>query len=484
MSFLSIQFAVFLAICVPAYCLWPARHRALFLLGASYVFYVLTSPVAAVGIFAATVFTYALGRALEKDVDAADPETGPRDRYVWLGVATLVAYLSFFKLMSPLRALLESSSFGGEGLIGFLSANAILPLGISYYTFKLISYLLDIYWGKERAERDFIRFATYVAFFPQIVAGPIQRSGDFLGQMQALSPSADKMRRGLRRLLLGCFKKAVVADNIAGYVAAYYPHKSIPEFSTLLAFYLFPAQMLADFSGLTDIAIGTGLLFGVESPENFDYPFAATNIGLYWRRWHMSLTTWLTDYVFTPLRMATRSAGNLGLAFSLIVNMVLIGIWHRVSWTFVVFGLLHGIFLVVDVLTTRSRAKFFRTHLGWDRAANLIGPIFTYHLVALAMVFVLAESLTQAWGVLTHLFARPAPYFGLLRVSVFHGPSKETYAGLLGLALWIVFVVAERRGWLKMFAERVYARWLLYYAVIWMIVKYGHNAENFIYYKF
>lgn len=460
MSFLSIQFALFLGISVPAYYLCPARTRPLFLLAASYVFYFLWSPLASLGIFVATGFAYVLGLALDKHHEA-DPK--PRGLIVF-GVSTLVAYLAVFKLMGPLRGFVAETKDAPHGLVVFLAENAALPLGISYYTFKLLSYLIDIYWGNLRAEKRFVHFAAYVAFFPQIVAGPIQRSGDFLEQIEKLEPTPDKMRRGLRRLLLGCFKKAVVADNLAGLIGASYPHHQVAEYSTVLAFYLFPLQMLADFSGLTDIAIGTGLLFGIESPENFDHPFAATSISQYWRRWHMSLTSWLTDYLFMPLRMATRGAGKWGLAFSLMVNMVIIGIWHQVAWTFVVFGLLHGAFLVVDTLTSRARANFFSEHPGWDRAANLVGPVFTYHLVALAMVFVLAESVAQGWGVLTHLFARPAYHFGITE--------PEPKFGLVALAAWCAYEIAAYRGVPKLEKPLpVFVRWAVYYSVIWAIVE-------------
>lgn len=476
MSFLSVQFALFLAFTVPSFHLCPPRHRPLFLFLASYFFYALWSPSAALGIFAATTFTYLLGLALQKDVDVG-PEGDPRRRYLVLGVSALVTCLFAFKAISPLRGLLEERQSAPEGLVGFLSAYSILPLGISYYTFKLISYLVDIHWGKLRAERSFLHFATYAVFFPQIVAGPIQRSGAFLEQIRAPSATPEMMRRGLRRLLLGCFKKAVVADNLIALIGASYPHLRVPERSTLLAFYLFPLQMFADFSALTDIAIGSALLFGIESPENFDHPFSATSISQYWRRWHMSLTSWLNDYVFLPLRMTTRGAGKAGLYFSLIANMVLVGIWHKLSWTFVVFGLLHGIFLVVDTMTARSRGKFFSRHAGWDRAANLAGPVLTYHLVALGMVFVLAESVGQGLGVIAHLVAPAAPFFGVLA-------QRETMYGLVGLALWILFEAVRRRSPAALAAAPVWARWAFYYAVIGMIVKYGHNAENFIYYKF
>jgi alginate O-acetyltransferase complex protein AlgI len=352
----------------------------------------------------------------------------------------------------------------------------VLPLGISYYTFKLISYVVDVYWEKVPAERDFVAFATYVAFFPQIVAGPIQRSGDFLEQVRNPSPSREMLTSGLRRLLLGCFKKTVIADNLALLINLAYPDSGPSHISTLAAFYLFPLQLYADFSALTDIAIGTARLFGIQSPENFNEPFLASSISQYWRGWHMTLTTWLTDYVFLPLRMATRRAGNWGLAFSLMVNMLLIGLWHGFSWTFAVFGLLHGSFLVADALTARSRAKFFKVHRRWDRAAVWIGRALTFHMVALAMVFFRAESLSQAFDVISRLRVT-----GLELTGIFE---KEAIYGLVGLASLGILWIARTQHWTRSVAVPVWGRWAFYYAVIAIIAKYGHNAEGFIYFKF
>lgn len=285
------------------------------------------------------------------------------------------------------------------------------------------------------------------------------------------------MTRGLRRLLMGCFKKTVVADNLGAFIAQAYSSHPAPG-AALLAFYLFPFQLYADFSALTDIAIGVALLFGIESPENFNAPFSASNISQYWRRWHMTLTSWLGDYVFMPLRMATRGFGKFGLVFSLMVNMILIGLWHNLSWTFLIFGVLHGIFLSVDALTAKTRSKFFKSHLELDRAGNLIGVVFTFHLVALAMVFVRADSLSNAWDVLSRVLTPFSHLPGLML------QSRETTYGLAGLAAWAIFEFLRRRNLLTITATHLPGRWAFYYSVIGIIVKCGHNAEGFIYFKF
>jgi alginate O-acetyltransferase complex protein AlgI len=479
-NFLSIQFALFLAAAVVTYHLCPPRYRHLVLLAASYAFYFISSQWVILGIFGATVITYFVGLALDpKPWNDADGNPPPRMMIMGLTVGALVCYLAFFKAIVPLRPLLTNATVTPHWLATFVSANPLLPLGISYYTFRLISYVVDVYWEKIPAERNFVYFATYVAFFPHILAGPIQRSGDFLEQIRSPQITPAIMTEGLRRMLMGCFKKAVIADNLGYIIGLAYP--SLPTAapaSSLLAFYLFPLQLYADFSALTDIAVGCSLLLGIRSPENFDSPFSGTSISQYWRRWHMSLTNWLKDYVFMPLRMATRSAGNWGLAASLMVNMILIGLWHNLSWTFFVFGVMHGFFLIVDATTSRARTNFFKFHPQWDQAANWIGPVFTFHLVALSSVFVRADSLPQAFDVLSRLFVFEPHFWGVLH-------NRETMVGLLGLALWILFELVRRRGWLiRLSAAPVWTRWAFYYAVIAIVIKYGHNAEGFIYFKF
>ncbi len=477
MNFLSIQFAFFLAAAVLGFYLSPPRYRPFFLLLASYIFYFLWSPAATLGIFGATVFTFLAGRAVDPDSDIS--MEGRRGRRIMiLAVTVLVTYLGIFKALGPLHQVLASDGLHPGWLASFLQGDYVLPLGISYYSFKLISYILDVHWRKTPPARNFIEFATYVAFFPQILAGPIQRSGDFLEQIQSLSSSPEMMKSGLRRLLLGCFKKTVIADNLGVLIALLDPQTPYSAHpSTLLAVYLLPIQLYADFSALTDIAIGTGRLFGIQSPENFNEPFLASNISQFWRSWHMSLTTWLTDYVFMPLRMATRNAGNWGLAFSLLVTMALIGLWHKLTWTLLIFGLLHGVFLTVDALTMRSRSKFFKAHRGWDRPATWIGVIFTFNLVAFANVFFQAGSVAQAFSTLARLATPAIPSASLFQ-------SKGAVAGLVGLGLLLAFELFQRRPRVQPWITPVWGRWAFYYAVIAIIVKYGHNAEGFIYFKF
>jgi alginate O-acetyltransferase complex protein AlgI len=384
-DFTTLNFLGFLALVALLYRLIPVKLRAPFLLLASYAFYWSWSGAMALLLLAATTIAYLTALAIGRPT-----HRNPRHSLAILTVAVLVLLLAFFKALPLLPSSLKGALF--------------VPIGISYYTFKLISYVLDVYWETLPAERAFIPFAAYAAFFPQIVAGPIQRAESFLPQMRAPRAATGRdVLLGTQRILLGYFKKFVVADSLGLLVNFVYSHVDKAGTPLLLGYYAYPLQMYADFSGLTDIAIGAAWLLGIASPENFEAPFSAASPSAYWRRWHITLTTWLTDYVFTPLRMATRAAGDLGLVFSLTVNMVLIGIWHGFRWPFALFGLVHAIYLSVDALTMRARKKFYKVNPAADRITDWVGPLVTFHLVAIAFVFFGGENLPSIFYFLAHL---------------------------------------------------------------------------------
>ncbi len=384
MRYTDFSFLVFFAVVASLCKLCPKRLRSLFLLGASYLFYLTWSARAALLLAAVTAFTFAVGLGIE---------AGLRSRArTWLGplaVVILAGYLLAFKI-----ALLGPS----HGIAGL-----VMPLGISYTTFKLMSYVLEVYWGKMNACRRFGDFAAYVAFFPQILAGPIQRPADYFNQ---LPPIPARVTDALPRIAWGFVKKLLIADNLAPAVNYVYANVGGLHGAPLwVGFYLFPLQIYADFSGLTDIAIGTGRLLGITGPENFNRPFTATSISGFWRRWHMSLTNWLVDYLFLPLRMATRNAGNWGLAFSMSVTMIAIALWHGLTTTFLAFGALNSLYLIVDAFTARRRTKLFKLHPDWDRAGGWLGWLLTFHLMAIGMVFFRAPQVRDALRLLGHLFS-------------------------------------------------------------------------------
>jgi len=419
-TFTSFKFLLIFPLLVGIYYVLPQRCRVLFLLIASYAFVGLTSVRAAAAMAVATIFTFLAGKY------AGDTGSQQRSYFAFLAtISILTLCLCFFKITAVLPL----------GRFGRLAA----PLGLSYYTFKLMSYVIDVYWGKIEPARNFTEFATAIAFFPQIAAGPIQRPADFLSQ---LPPTQTALWMGLSRMAWGMGKKLLIADNLAPTVGYIFSHTHTLHGASLLAgFYLFPLQMYADFSALTDIALGLGLIFGIVGPENFNRPFTASSISDFWRRWHMSLTNWLADYVFTPLRMATRSAGSAGLALSITINMLAVGLWHGFTLGYLVFGALNAAYLVGDVLTARRRTQFFKANPTFDRPGTWAGWLLTAHLFCLAMVFFRANHVGDAlrllagmWSGLGTLSSDPASL----------AAATGTQTLLIGLAGYAILELAER----------------------------------------
>jgi alginate O-acetyltransferase complex protein AlgI len=424
MAFTSAEFLVFLAITAVLFHFSPARFRAGILVAASYAFYCTWSiPMAAI-LLLITAAVYLAARRLET-TEAVDHTP----ILLIAIVSALVAYLGSFKL---------AEAFGAKGSL-------LIPLGISYYTFKLISYVVDVHWKKIAAERSFARFAAFVVFFPQIMAGPIQRGDSFLPQVKLpRTPGSQALLMGVARILIGFTKKFLVADNLAVFANYGFAHPhGRGGGANVLAGLLFPLQLYADFGGLTDIAIGAALLFGIQSPENFDRPFLSDNIGQLWRRWHMSLTYWLRDYVFTPLRMAVRNWGDWGLAFSITANMILIGLWHGLTATFFVFGVVNSIYMVVDALTAQQRKRFYKKHPRTSTIMAWTGPWITYLLFAIACVFFRAATLGQAFAVLGGIF-RPLD-IKLVWGSILSPPHSNAWLGLPAFAFVELLDWARRR---------------------------------------
>jgi hypothetical protein len=439
-SFTEPLFLLYLAICVVVNRLCPKGLRPAFLLVASYVFYCTWSPAAAGLLAVLTLLTFGAGLVAEH------ARVQENTSIAWLAPAAailLTGYLMAFKV-----ALLTPS----HGIAGL-----VMPLGISYYSFKLISYVLDVHWVKMPAEKRLVNFAAYVAFFPQIVAGPIQRPANFFEQ---LPPQPESVVNPLLRIAWGFIKKLLIADNLAPAVNAIYGHVTSLHGAPLWAgFYLFPLQLYADFSGLTDIAIGSGQLLGITGPENFNRPFTASSISDFWRRWHMSLTTWLGDYVFVPLRMASRRAGQWGLSFSIAVNMIAIGLWHGLTGSYLFFGLINAGYLIVDTLTNKRRTTFFRKNPQWDKAGSWFGWLLTFHLILIAEVFFRSQHVSDAVWLLGHLWSGLSGSLAVLQSLLVGNEMRSLVIGLVG---YLMLELGERYRpdqWLR----RIYAvapRWV------------------------
>ena len=483
MTFLSFNFIIFLALGLLIFYLSKPKWRPGVLLGLSYVFYLSWSLTYALLLAAVSAGVYFAALWIGKQRTRQGGGV-----IMVLGVMMLLVLLFAFK-----SATWFLDEFGSHPKrLGLDDAMLIIvPLGLSYYVFKMLGYLLDVYWEKMPAQRSFVSFALFTSFFPQIFSGPIQRAQDFFDQVDHIkNPDPDQFVVGLRRILFGLFKKVVIADRLAVLVADVHANPSgYSSLELLVGAYAYSIQLYADFSGITDIAIGVGLLFGVKGPENFDLPYFSPNIQAFWRRWHMSLTSWLRDYLFMPLATSLRNLGAMGLCLAIFINMIAIGLWHGLAWTYLAFGIINGVFLVVSALTLKERNTFFQSRPNLARMRVFVAPLLTFHLVVFAQIFFRADSFPSALKYVTGLI--PKSHAAGISPARFDLSALEISKHNLMLCV-IGFIVMEainwamrRRFWIDwFFSWPKFARWGLYYAAITLLLFLFKGDMTFIYAQF
>jgi alginate O-acetyltransferase complex protein AlgI len=471
---LSFDYAVYVVITAALFQVSPGRLRPLLLSFASLLLYGFYSPVSATVLLFASIGVFLGGRALDAEVPVA--------RRRMLTAAILIALLSYLLLIKLLPILHEH----GRALS---TEQFLLALGVSYYIFKLMGYTIDVYWRKYPAWTDPIRFIAFTTFFPQLPAGPIQRASEFELPDDG-NKTSELMRVGLRRILLGVVKKTVVADQLGVMIAHIDGQQPQYPSSIWIAACLFAFQIYFDFAALTDIANGTAALFGIRSPENFAHPFLAPSITQFWRRWNMTLTFWLTDYVFTPLRMATRNLGKWGLVLSLTVTMVLIGLWHGLRVGFLLFGLIHSGYLIVDALTATARRRFYRTHLLADKLTGIMGPFLVFSMMAFALIFFRAATLPNIRYQLQHLWdgiLSPVASLQLFAFGIGRLRCGMVLITAFGLEFWEYFSSAHWQGTLRVpqFSDLPWPlRWASYYSGLAIAATLHQQSVHFIYVQF
>jgi len=401
MSFNSISFLIFFTAVVILFFLLPHRRRWALLLAGSYFFYAYCQPAYLLVIVGTTVVSFHSARLIQ----AADTAAGKR-LHLWLCVAANLLVLFFFKYYNFLSASLETFLNSLHVAIAIPRVDLLLPLGISFYTFRLLSYLIDVYCGRIKAEERIGIFALYVSFFPQLIAGPIERSPHLIPQFNEQKTfDPGKFSEGFSLILWGFFMKLVIADRIGIYVNAIFKNPdSYTGGHCLLAAYLFTYQIFCDFAGYSSIAVGASRMFGYDLVDNFRRPYFSRSLREFWTRWHISLSTWFRDYLYIPLGGSrvpkARHLLNLSVVF------LLSGLWHGANWTFVVWGGIHGLGVIFSELTS----KFKRRVLEWcglsscHRFLTVLRVVVTFHLVCLAWVFFRANSVSQAWAVVTRMF--------------------------------------------------------------------------------
>jgi D-alanyl-lipoteichoic acid acyltransferase DltB (MBOAT superfamily) len=364
-------------------------------------------------------------------------------------------------------------------------ANLILPLGISFFTFRTLGYLFDINRGKIEPAKDWITFFLFVAFFPSLISGPIDKAGMLIPQLEKKRVfSAAQAIDGLRQILWGLFKKTVIADNCSLITdPVFNNYHTLPASTLLISIFLYAIQIYADFSGYSDMAIGLAHLLGINITRNFDFPFFAQNIAEFWRKWHISLTTWLTEYVFTPLGIAFRNYGKLGLVFAIIINFTLIGLWHGANWTFVLFGFLHGCYYIPLIISGsfNKKKKLSKGRL-FPSFNEFINIAVTFLLVMFTFVIFRSTTIGQAIDIYRSLFSR-----SIVSAPVFEAANVVEHTFIFILFLFVIeWTGKDGQYALENIGVKwpAAARWSFYYATILFVFLFAGSGQQFIYFQF
>lgn len=467
MLFNSFKFLIFFPlVCLVYFLLRSNRSRTPFLLVASYFFYMNWKPVYAVLILASTAITYFGALLMER---------GGRKR-LWLSLAIILnlAILFVFKYHNFINGAVATllSAVGLRWPVP--DFRLLLPVGISFYTFQALGYLIDVYRGTLRAERNFLTYALFVSFFPQLVAGPIERARNLLPQFhQEHRFSYTEAREGLCQMLWGFFMKLCVADVLSQYVDAVFNNVGQHNGTSMaIASIFFAFQIYCDFGGYSNIAIGAARVMGFGLMENFHRPYLSLGIKEFWKRWHISLSSWFMDYLYIPLGGNRCSRGRH--LFNLMVTFLVSGLWHGANWTFLLWGALHGVYQVVATLWR----QLFGIRQYNSLFKRIVARLFCFVLVVFAWIFFRANNVGEAFTIVSNIFTNWAmPY---VDTSVFS-------IGLAGLALLVAKDVKDEAGW-SVGAFHSKRRWVRYLSVVGMIsfiLLFGAlDGSQFIYFQF
>lgn len=479
MLFNSLEFALYFPIVCALYFLVPRKLKTPLLLVASCGFYMAFIPAYILILFTTILVDYFAGMWIENSA-------GPRKkRLLWISITATCLILFVFKyfyFFTDTFAMISSEA----GLPVWEPAiRIILPIGLSFHTFQSLSYVIEVYRGAQKAERDFITYATYVMFFPQLVAGPIERPQNLLHQFHEVHAfDHDRVVSGLRRMAWGFFKKLVVADRLALYVNDVYgaPHHH-NGLQLSIATVFFAYQIYCDFSGYSDIAIGTARVLGFRLMENFDRPYQSSSISEFWRRWHISLSTWFRDYVYFPL--GGSKVARPKWVRNILITFGVSGLWHGAAWTYVAWGVLNGIYLVFGGLTKGIRDRIMGA-LGVGEttiARRFLMWLTTFLLIGVTWILFRATTFSDAWYILTHLHS--GWDFGAIKTQ--HFQLKHFPAAILGIALLEGLQYAEGRWRIsgRLVALPSLARWPAYASIIFFVVLFGvYQSTQFIYFQF
>ncbi len=482
MLFNSLDFVVFFPLIVCGFFLLPQRFRWALLLGASYYFYMCWKAEYLLLILASTLIDYVAGLRM-----GAHKERSGRRPWLVLSLVCNLGLLFAFKYWNffndSARYLFKEFNL----LYDVPSFQLLLPVGISFYTFQTLSYSIDVYRGQKEPERHLGIFALYVSFFPQLVAGPIERSATLLPQFRVKqSWQWLRVREGLTQMLIGFFKKLVIADRLSLYVDEVYANSA--EYHGLpmwTATYFFAIQVYCDFSGYSDIAIGGARVMGFDLMTNFKRPYLADSFKSFWERWHISLTTWFRDYVYFP--MGGSRKGKLRTHLNMLALFTLCGLWHGARWNCVLWGSVNGVFLVAGQLTGGLQDKLARlsglARLPWLR--KLFNVLVTFNLFVLSLMIWRSTTLPDmAFNLQQAFTAGSDPWLITKPMQAY-----ELSIALLALGALLVYEIAQERKDSELIRElnarSAWVRWPVYYALIFGVALFGiFELKEFVYFQF
>ncbi len=490
MAFNSLSFLIFFPIAVVGYYLIPEKLRNLWLLVLSYYFYMCWNASYALLILFSTISTYLCAGLISKIQK-------PRGRKLALGlnIGVNLGILFLFKYYEMFVQLL-ANILEPIGIV-FVPAklSLLLPVGISFYTFQALGYSIDVYRGTIQHEKSFLNYALFVSFFPQLVAGPIERSERLLPQFHEKHPYRyENVAEGLRIMLLGFFKKVVIADNAAIAVDRMYTYLDVfPGPVLIFGIVLFAMQLYCDFSGYSDIAVGAAKVMGFDLMRNFDHPYCSRSISEFWSRWHISLSTWFKDYLYIPLGGNRR--GTARTYCNLMIVFLVSGLWHGAAWTYVAWGAMHGAMQVIGRMTKKTRVKLLHAmHVPTDTAwYRFFQQAVVFALVCASYVFFRSSTFAQAGYIFTHwfrgwgVFAHPMQAIGSF-ISLADSVRVTAILILSIAALWLLECYERKRKqpFDQMVAElSLPVQWCVYYGMLFAIALFGaFGQSSFIYFQF
>jgi alginate O-acetyltransferase complex protein AlgI len=481
MLFNSITFLVFLLFTFIVY--WKSScysHRLgnAVLLASSYIFYGWWDWRFLILIILSSTTDFIIGRLLYKT-----NHNGKRKRLLLLSIAANIGILFVFKYFNFFIDSIGSITGEIAKEPNWSTLNIILPVGISFYTFQTLSYTIDIYKQKIKPTKSILTFFTFVAFFPQLVAGPIERAQRLIPQFEKKSTfSFSQASSGLKLMLWGLFKKMVIADQLSVIVNTVYANpENYNGLGIILATIFFGFQIYCDFSGYSDIAIGTARLFGIELMINFRTPYFAASIRDFWHRWHISLSTWFRDYIYIPL--GGNQSNSIKWTGNILITFVVSGLWHGASITFIIWGFIHGILFILEQLIS----PLIKVH---SKLKYILGLLITFSVVNFSWLFFRAESWTKVEVMLNNIFTKKTVGFSAFKELIISS-SQVTESGRMLLFIFPFFILIEIFIGKKTFAHLLmnspkFLRWSFYYVIFISILFFGvlNSAPQFIYFQF